>query len=478
MPFSSIDDEKLPDRIKQMSNETRRRWVGAFNGFFEQCTIENGEDCEGRAFAIANAAIEEADMERNDFLFFDLESLTPGKSFPGFAAGTFIDMMGREIELKASDLQEFIDNTLARIAEFKERNMPGLPIDARKHDKGDAAGWIVGAELGEVTDSGGTAVPVVHILAEWTKLGAELIRDKIQTNFSPTVDMQNKSIVGGSLTNWPASLDKNGVPLFTAVELAQGIHYLSQAEETLAPESITANDDDNPKWYGRMFADLKEFMNPQAQTPDNTHRGDEPMTIEMTQEQLDELVNGRVKEALAELGIQQPQGDGQVVDMSQLVEAFGLNTDDAEAKEISHLDQLAELVQQQATLQWQQKLARMQRENRYAELSARVTGGTPEAPRGIPADAEALKAELMKLEPEQATFWSGLLESVVKHGLTEFSELGHGRKTEQLKDVPDFAVKSLRATIQAGNSVDEFFALAGLGSAESYDLSQYIEGGK
>lgn len=166
-----------------------------------------------------------------NFLFVDLAGLTPGKPFAGFAAGEFVDMNGREVEFKASTLKTFIANTRKAIAAAVAKGMPGLPIDARQHDKGDAAGWIVDASAGEVEDSDGKQVPVIMLAAEWTKLGLELLRDKIVTNFSPTVDLNRKTIRGGSLTNWPASVDGNGAPLFPAVELAEGMRRIGTAAE-------------------------------------------------------------------------------------------------------------------------------------------------------------------------------------------------------------------------------------------------------
>ena len=173
-------------------------------------------------------------MER--FLFVDLSSLTPGKPFAGFAVGKFVDMDGRGVEFKPAQLKTFLANTLKAIKAVKEKGMPGLPIDARGHDKGDAAGWIVDASLGEVADSEGLAVPVIMLAAEWTKIGLELLRDRIMANFSPTVDLRGKSIRGGSLTNWPASVDGNGVPLFPAVELAQGLRKIANYELRITNE--------------------------------------------------------------------------------------------------------------------------------------------------------------------------------------------------------------------------------------------------
>lgn len=183
------------------------------------------------------------------FLFVDLAGLVPGKPFAGFAAGTFVDMNGREVEFKPGTLRTFMANTLRAIAAAKEKGMPGLPIDARAHDKGEAAGWIVDAAEGEVEDSAGAKVPVLMLAAEWTKLGLELLRERIMANFSPTVDVRGKVIRGGSLTNWPASVDASGAPLFPAVELAQGIYRMELAEESLDARAQAVRE----AWHG-LFA--------------------------------------------------------------------------------------------------------------------------------------------------------------------------------------------------------------------------------
>lgn len=411
-------------------------------------------------------------MERSQFLFVDLQELTPGKPFPGFAVGSFIDgALGRGIKLKASDLQSFLENTLTMIKDFKDRKMPGLPIDASSHDKGDAAGWIVGAELGEVTNSEGEAIPTIDLSVDWTKIGTEKISEKTQANFSPTIDLKNKVIVGGSLTNWPASVDANGVPLFTAIELSQGIRYLSQP----ATEEETAASDDPPKWYNKLKIDLQEFVstniNPQVEAPDIINEGDGQMTIELTQEQLDETIKTAVATAVAD-------SEKGKVDLSELATAFNLNTGDAANLEVKHLEGLAEQVRERANLQWKQQLSVMERENRYAELSARVTGGSVDTPRGIPgADAEKIKAELMKLEPESAKFWGGLLEATVKNGLNDFAELGHGHKEKTLHKVSEEYVSELTRIIKEGVNPQKFFDAVGLGNATDYDLSEF-EGAK
>lgn len=400
------------------------------------------------------------------FVFVNLAGyqLTPGRPFAGFAAGNFTDMHGRPVELAAADISDYVANTNARITAYKQRNMPGLPIDARQHDKGDAAGWIIEATEGQVTDTAGQQIAAVTLVPEWTDLGADLLKRRIQTNFSPTVNLTDKVIVGGSLTNWPATVDAAGVPLLAAVELAQGMTTFEPVTEQEPTEQPATEPEPAP--IATDAVDSREL---------STSTGVEIMTLELTQEQLDELVANRVKDTLAELNAQRPEPEPGSINYAELAQALGLATDDAEAQQVKHLDQLAELIEQQAQLKWQQKLSQMQRQNQYAELAARVTGGTPDAPRGIPTDADRLRDELLKLTPDQAKYWGGLLENVTRAGLTDFSELGHGKRTKQQHPVPDYAVDSLKAALAAGASPEEFFTTAGLGSASDYDLSAYVK---
>lgn len=372
----------------------------------------------------------QADEDRDDFaepsiVAFALQTLTPGKPFPGMAAGTFVDMHGREITIDRDALRDFIQNTRQLIAQFKERGMPGLPIDARKHDRADAAGWIVGIEddIGTATDSDGEAVPVLRLLAEWTALGVDLLREKVFANFSPTFDPIKKVIRGGSLTNWPASVDEAGVPLFEAVELAQGVYTLSKNddhEEATMPEAVKEREPEQE----RAPADEKESR----------------------------------------------EQNGTQVDLAQVIEALSL--DAGEAHE-ANLEKLTELVQQQVDQQWRTKLAEMERRQKFAELARQVTGGNDEAPRGIPADAGTIEAELMKLTPKQAEYWGGLLQDITRSGLTEFSELGHSKRMKGVRQLPAEYAKALDAGELTVADLSNPVIATDLGDVGDYDLSKW-----
>lgn len=66
MPYSGPDDPNLPDHVKEEDEETRREWVGVFEGVYADCREDDGDDCEGMAMRMANDAIKAADTENTE----------------------------------------------------------------------------------------------------------------------------------------------------------------------------------------------------------------------------------------------------------------------------------------------------------------------------------------------------------------------------------------------------------------------------
>ena len=152
-----------------------------------------------------------------NLLFFELTAdvLTSGKAFDALTVGTFTDMYGRKSTFRKKDLPKYVENTKAVIAasETDSGEIVGLPIDAVDHDKGDGAGWIIDIELDAERD-------VIQLTPNWTSIGIEVIEGKIRRFFSASIDISQKTILGGTLTNWPAIRDKKGSVLLKPVELS------------------------------------------------------------------------------------------------------------------------------------------------------------------------------------------------------------------------------------------------------------------
>lgn len=86
-PYSGPSDDSLPDHVKKLSVEDRRKWVNTFNGVLEET------DDEGRAMALANAIVKKkeiGDMEG--------EKAAPKKSEDGqqFSASDYADVPDAE----------------------------------------------------------------------------------------------------------------------------------------------------------------------------------------------------------------------------------------------------------------------------------------------------------------------------------------------------------------------------------------------
>jgi hypothetical protein len=342
------------------------------------------------------------------------DALTDGRTFDALAAGKFTDMGGRAVKFDLDELQAYLDNTIAAIEATRAESgeLVGLPIDARGHEKGDGAGWIVGAEL---------QGDKIRFTPRWTEIGRELISKGIRRFFSATVDTVNKVILGGTLTNWPATRDKSGRVLLRPVELQIQI---------------------------RKEANVTD-------------------TITIAEDQLRELIDGRVAEALKDA---KPATPAPVADLAALL-GPGLS-EEAKAQRVAELQAQMETYRKQAELEFRAEMARLQHAQKMTELAQTLTGGTDAAPRGLRVAAEELQAHLLKLEPDEAKFWGDLLGKTQKDGFIEFGEVGHGHDPKGgSKSLPAEYAKMLDAGTLT--IADLAAPQAGLGDLDQYDLSKW-----
>lgn len=54
MPYSGPDDDKLPDHVREMSDQRRAQWIEVFNAVYADCRENGGDNCEGIAMAQAD----------------------------------------------------------------------------------------------------------------------------------------------------------------------------------------------------------------------------------------------------------------------------------------------------------------------------------------------------------------------------------------------------------------------------------------
>jgi hypothetical protein len=180
------------------------------------------ESCETRAFAVANAMIEDDagdddaadggdDAEASAAAFCFVE-LGEGRPVEILRVGEFTDSNGRAVEITVEDLDSYVANFAAGTAG------QDVPFDIQ-HERAEAAGW-----LRALWREGERLLG----LPDWNAMGEELIKGKVYRYLSATIDMVAKVIKSVSLVNFPAV--KGLAPL----ELSEGIYTWGNGQVTLS----------------------------------------------------------------------------------------------------------------------------------------------------------------------------------------------------------------------------------------------------
>jgi hypothetical protein len=410
-----------------------------------------------------------------DFLFINLEAQKSGaKPFDGMSIGTFIDMRGIKASFKKEELPEYVKNTKASIASTADDsgNVVGLPIDPRGHyHDEDAAGWVIDVALSEDGSK-------VIFFPRWTEQGVYLIGNDLQRFFSPTIDLANKVIMGGSLTNWPATRSPKGEILLKPVEL-------SMSEETLSFTDGSLDEQVNK--CKQAFYDLYWQLDawPLEVFTDNliAYLGEElyrvPFTVAdgaYTFAAQNEWV--KVKLSYVEAAMKWVKRLFKKADATaqaqpeQITE--GASTMPEPEKQVSPT--AVELTaEQEARLEnivnarVEAKLARMERENKVLSLSRDLAG------KGLPIEATELASFLTSLTQEQQAAAEKIFSRVAEVGLVPMTELGHSRVMAGTKPLPEDVKPILADHLAAGGDLTEFFRVNSveLGAQADYDLAEF-----
>ncbi len=339
------------------------------------------------------------------FYYTNLSQHKDHKPFQGLAPGDFTDMHGRKVSIKVEDLAEYVENTKELLdgVTTESGDKLGLPIDMMNHDHGNAAGWITDVFL---------EGDRVKFTPKWTEVGLELISKDLQRMFSPTINISEKTILGGSLTNWPATRDKRGKVLIRPIELSDGHIWLDMVEDD--------QNGDEPE-----------------QTKEEGVKGMSQMTDEIRAE-----LRSMLNETLTEL-----KADPALV------------------------NELFTNVQQKVNESIQQESERLLRENKVVELAKSLVQGSQSSRKGLPIKETDLAAALGRLDPEDFVFWSSFMTKIQTEGLVSFEELGHSGEKGSKKSLPTEIAKYLdEGSLKISDLGNPILAL---GNVEEYDLSKW-----
>lgn len=371
-------------------------------------------------------------MPKKDFLFVDLSLAGDNKVIDGMAAGTFTDMWGRETVFVPEELPAYVANTKRALESTKDSNgqIVGFPIDAYGHVADEAAGWITDVNMAEGRS-------IIQFTVRWNSIGVNSIGGDTMRYFSPSIDVNQKVIVGGSLTNWPATRTEDHQILLHPVELSAQLQSLPDMGLWERVEMIV------DKVTSRLAVRLPGATNPEPQAPEITPivEADMPKFEDLTDEQKATLRS----QALAELTSGTPP-----VELQTLI--------DKRAGEIAAVE-----------------LAQAERKAHIAELTAKWTGGTDAKPYGLPIPATELAELLTSLTPEAQGKVEGVLSRIFEAGLIDFQEHGSSRVQEGTAILPAEIAVSLNHWIDAGQTIEAFFKAnaADLGAMADYNLTEF-----
>jgi len=259
-----------------------------------------GSDAEEKAKQYMKALYAAEGKEMSvDFLFAELSGTKP---FDGMASGKFTDFSGRSVEIKAEDLPAIVEKTKLAIASTVTEGgeVVGLPIDEDGHNHKGGAGWIVDVEM----DAGGKKI---RFVPKWTEIGMRLIKENIRRFFSVSVDLANKVVLGGSLTNWPATRNADGQILLRPIELSTELFRLE--EKNMDTNFVKTG-------FQKIAEDIQNFI-ASLKGDGETRKGEQEMTLpsqpapvaEVPNPTLTELL--KTPEAIQELGKMAFGGDAE-----------------------------------------------------------------------------------------------------------------------------------------------------------------------
>jgi len=370
----------------------------------------------------------------SDFIFTDLmEELANLSEIDGMAPGSFTTMHGVKVKFPKKDLSVYVKNTLKVLESTrgKDGEIVGLPIDLGNHDHQGGAGWIVGMYLDE-------ARSIIRFMVNWTKAGVEAIKNNVSRFFSPSINPENKTILGGSLTNYPATRNEQGEILLRPVELSLSIKELSMSDEQ--KDVLEAIRDG--------FGKLGEFITgKQKETSLSKDDDDKSKTVELTVAEKEELKKQYIQE---------------------------LSTSNLSVTELLKSPAVIGELARQADEIAKNRLNAEMRKNRAVEFVAEMTGGSEGSPYGLAIPSEELVALMLSLPDAQMQAVEKVLR-VARKGAIDFSQHGVDGVYPVKPQLPAEIIPLAQSWVSSGKSIDEFMAVnvEELGDPKQYDLSAF-----
>lgn len=501
MPYSK---DNPPEKIKDLPAHAQSIWIAAYNSANEQGNSE--ESCNKIAWnAVKQEYEQDADgkwhkkASQSRTTRGELIALAAGEpsgntlTIQVLRAGEFTDMSGKDVTVDETDLDTYVANSNAALAQQQ------VPVEIGHPDESGApaAAWY--RKFFKKVVSG---VTWVCAEIELTALGAKSLSEQLYKYFSANLYLDSKTIAGGGFVNRPAVTGQQPVgslsaylrpkptprtnppsrlqSLFLQIKRTLGMVELEMSQEDLRMKINKALD---AKYGDAMMGGYSNYY-VIATFPDRVicAKEDKYFEISYTLEN-DEVSLGDPAEVEiswtpkpssdASMGTRTKPNRGGESTMTEAEIQAKIEAARAEERTVALAAQrdveakLAKARQEER----ERVLAEQKRVNEIHALAAELTTG-PKAFWHKPAELEEL---LAKLTDDDRALVAPLLRDIRKKGLVDLAEHGHQGQGAGGKELPKEIKPLLKSWLAAkDNTVAGFFAVnPELGQAEEYDLSAY-----
>jgi len=340
--------------------------------------------------------------------------------------GTFIEMHGKEVVIAEDDLETYVANFESGAAGQELPVFQGHP-SAGSRAAEPALGWFKRLYTQAID-----GLKTLWADIQLTELGQQMLKGGMFKYLSPTIDLETKIIRGGGFVNLPAI---KGQP---AIEFSAFLHEPEEQDERWLARTVR-----QLRAFFAAHPDEDEELADMASTEhDETDGGEQPMSEERNEAQLEELRTQIRAEVEAEF---------------------------AERKD--EIAELSEKIRKETREQVLAEMAEKQKlEAEVGEFAAQLTSGDA----GLSAPKDEVAAFLLGLDEEQREAAKKLLSQKV----VDFSEKGHtGAGAGKPEKLPDAMRSALRMHLQGRTDITEAvasFCEANEIEAGDFDLSEFL----
>lgn len=364
-----------------------------------------------------------------------MSEVQSGKPIHMLRPGTFTGMSGRPITFSEGDIAGIVER-------FKAGKRIKPPI-TENHNYGRAVGRIINLW----TD----ATSNLYGQPRWNDTGTQLLSEEVYDGFSVELDPDETgwTLIGGSLTNYPAVNGLAPVTLSTPTEAAQEQIDLTVASPDL---DLATTGEVTP----RLSLPLPPLA-PVAERPHTTPRITKEKSMSDPTVRAPSVEAGALPEPVINDAAMQAQMNAYVAQL--------------EARYASQQEQAF----QRAQLEFDRRISEMEQRRQIESYAQHITTPTMSRQHALPGQAETYVAFLASLSGDSRKAAMSLFDGILTSGLVSFEEIGASGEAQAVDARAEF-----QALVDAkvANGMARTAAIQAVSKARPELYAAQMKGGK